>query len=96
MDSKELDKVNENYKEILQLRQNIGNTNDCITKLEDDIKKDKTFFHLEISTYNGEFYNRRVSSSRLLGTKEVVRALKDAVSATKGYLHHLEKEFERR
>ncbi len=96
MDKKELSRINDAHEEIESIRESIQNTNSCIDKLEYDIQKDYTFFRIEVFTYKGSKFNRCLSSSRLLGTKEVVRALKDAVSATKGYLHHLEKEFDRR
>ena len=96
MDTGELAKLNDKSEEIEQLKRNIEDTNNCVRKLDDDINKGYTFFRLEVSTFEGKYYSRQISSSRLLGTKEIVRALKDAVSATKGYLHHLEKEFDRR
>ena len=96
MDKKELSKVNENHKEIEAIKDNITSTIATIDKLEKDIKLGNIFFRVEVSTYNGSIRKSYLGAPRLLGTKEIVRALKDSVSATKGYLHHLEKEFDRR
>jgi len=98
MNTKELKELNEKSKKIEQLRDNIDRANKNIVDLEKSIKDDAIFYRVTVRTYkrlnsDADRYNETYT---LLGTTEIVRALKDSVSATKGYLHHLEKEFNRR
>ena len=95
MFKEELVKLNRQNKDIDILKSNIEQAQKTITILETTQSK---FYRIEIYTYNNlnAGLNDLVNTDKLLGVKEIVRALKDSISATKGYLHHLEKEFNRR
>ncbi len=100
MDALELKNLVETQRKIKLLKNNIVKVNGEIERIESNIKNDNAMgFSMELRTHrdtNRQQYSLYCELPSLLGLPNIVRALKDSVSATKGYLHHLEKEFNRR